>query len=77
MKCTCKIACAGCHKQYLGQTRDILRNRLTVYRQQINNPELRQISLITIWKYVEKIQKSSKVPFLKMKAREQLLRNTS
>ena len=39
------ITCAGCNKYYIGQTGDCLRNRVTVHRQQINHPELRQIDL--------------------------------
>ena len=39
------IKCSGCGKDYIGQTRDQLKNRMTVHRQQINNPETRQIKL--------------------------------
>ena len=39
------IICNGCSKEYIGQTGDCLRNRVTVHRQQINHEELRQIDL--------------------------------
>ena len=50
MDCTSRnviycIKCVGCEKDYIGQTGDQLRNRMTIHRQQINWPELRQIGL--------------------------------
>ena len=39
------ITCVSCNKYYIGQTGDCPRNRVTVHRQQINHPELRQIDL--------------------------------
>ena len=50
MDCTSKnliycIQCEGCEKNYIGQTGDQLRNRMTIHRQQISHPELRQIGL--------------------------------
>ena len=50
MDCTTKnviycIKCIGCKNNYIGQTGDQLKNRMTVHRQQINNAEGRQTSL--------------------------------
>ena len=39
------MKCNGCGKDYIGQTGDQLKTRMTVHRQQINNPETRQIKL--------------------------------
>ena len=35
----------GCGEDYIGQTGNELRKRMTVHRQQIRNPELRMIPL--------------------------------
>ena len=50
MDCTSRnliycIKCAGCGENYIGQTGDQLKNRMTIHRQQINHPDLRQIGL--------------------------------
>lgn len=37
------IQCQGCHEEYIGETGDILRHRLTVHRQQIRNPSVRML----------------------------------
>ena len=37
------IKCSGCHQEYIGQTGLPLRKRMTVHRQQINDPSTRQI----------------------------------
>ena len=39
------ITCQGCQEQYIGETGDILRNRVRVHRQQIRQKEYRQIKL--------------------------------
>ena len=33
------ITCAGCGHNYIGETSDILRNRVTVHKQQIRDPQ--------------------------------------
>ena len=50
MSCTSKnllyvMRCEGCGEDYIGQTGNELRKRMTVHRQQIRNPELRMIPL--------------------------------
>ena len=37
------ITCMGCNKQYIGETGDILRNRVRVHRQHIRDPNTRQL----------------------------------
>ena len=32
------ITCVGCGKNYIGETGDVLRNRVTVHKQQIRDP---------------------------------------
>ena len=39
------ITCQGCQEQYIGETGDILRNRVRVHRQKIRQKEYRQIKL--------------------------------
>ena len=39
------ISCAGCEKDYIDQTVDYLRKQVSVHRQQINDPDLRQTDL--------------------------------
>ena len=39
------ITCQGCKQQYIGETGDVLRNRVRVHRQQIRQKEYRQIKL--------------------------------
>ena len=39
------ITCQGCKRQYIGETGDILRNRVRVHRQQIRQKEYRQLKL--------------------------------
>ena len=39
------ITCQGCQEQYIGETGDVLRNRVRVHRQQIRQKEYRQIKL--------------------------------
>ncbi|XP_076324778.1 coiled-coil domain-containing protein 39-like [Tachypleus tridentatus] len=73
MNCTSKnliycVKCAGCGLDYIGQTRDQLGNRMTIHRQQINHPELRQIGLSKHLDQCvkEKHLKYSVVPFYKV-----------
>ena len=35
------ITCAGCGQNYIGETGDVLRNRVTVHKQQIRDPDTR------------------------------------
>lgn len=37
------IQCGGCQEEYIGETGDTLRHRLTVHRQQIRNPNVRML----------------------------------
>ena len=72
------ITCAGCNNYYIGQTGDCLRNRVTVHRQQINHPELRQIDLSG---YLATCAKGRDpqfhiITFFKIKPRERLWRIT-
>ena len=39
------LTCAGCNKNYIGQTGMSLRKRMTVHRQQIRDPTTRKINL--------------------------------
>ena len=52
MDCTTKnviymyyIKCNGCKKDYIRQTGDQLKNRMTVHRQQINNPKYGKVKI--------------------------------
>ena len=39
------LTCSGCGKQYIGETGDVLRNRIRVHRQQIRNPNVRMLKV--------------------------------
>ena len=42
------IICPGCKEEYIGETgenKQLLRNRVTVYRQHINHPEYQQLKV--------------------------------
>ena len=39
------ITCAGCNGQYIGETGDVLRNRVRVHRQHINDANTRQLKV--------------------------------
>ena len=39
------ITCAGCGHNYIGETSDILRNRVTVHKQQIRDPHTRMLGV--------------------------------
>ena len=39
------ITCAGCGKNYIGETGDVLRNRVTVHKQQIRDPSTRMLGV--------------------------------
>ena len=39
------IICSGCNKEYIGQTRVQLKERLTIYRQHIRQPEYEKIEV--------------------------------
>ena len=41
----CVIKCEGCEENYIGQTGNDLRKRMTVHRQQIKDPSTRKIPL--------------------------------
>ena len=65
MSCTSKnllyvMRCEGCGEDYIGQTGNELRKRMTVHRQQIRNPELRMIPLS---EHLSKCAKSSSKKF--------------
>ena len=78
MSCTSKnllyvMRCEGCGEDYIGQTGNELRKRMTVHRQQIRNPELRMIPLS---EHLSKCAKSSSkkfsvFPFLQVSSRSQ------
>lgn len=72
------IICRGCNKEYIGQTGDCLRNRVTVHRQQINHPELRQIELSGHLADCAKNQTTQFdiIPFYKIREDNESLRKT-
>ena len=37
------MTCAGCNKEYIGETGDYLRKRMNVHRQQIRDPNTRML----------------------------------
>ena len=39
------LACAGCGHNYIGETGDVLRNRVTVHKQQIRDPHTRMLGV--------------------------------
>ena len=39
------ITCAGCGQNYIGETGDVLRNRVTVHKQQIRDPDTRMLGV--------------------------------
>ena len=39
------ITCAGCGHNYIGETGDVLRNRVTVHKQQIRDPHIRMLGV--------------------------------
>ena len=39
------ITCAGCGHNYIGETGDVLRNRVTVHKQQIRDPHTRMLGV--------------------------------
>ena len=39
------ITCAGCGKNYIGETGDVLRNRVTVHKQQVRDPSTRMLGV--------------------------------
>ena len=39
------LICGNCKKTYIGETGDILRNRVRVHRQQIDNPHLMNLKV--------------------------------
>ena len=72
------IICRGCYREYIGQTGDSLRNRVTVHRQQINHPELRQIDLSGHLADCAKhlTTKFDIIPFYKIREDKESLRKT-
>ena len=67
------IICSGCNKEYIGQTGGQLKERLSIYRQHIRQPEYEKIEverhLRTCAKGIFKI-----FPFFKMKENNKILR---
>ena len=67
------IVCSGCNKEYIGQTRGQLKERLSIYREDIRQPECEKIGverhLRTCAKWIFKI-----FPFFKMKENNKILR---
>ena len=67
------IICNGCNKEYIGQTGGQLKERLSIYRQHIRQPEYKKIEvekhLGTCGKRIFKI-----FPFFKMKENNKILR---
>ena len=39
------ITCVGCGQNYIGETGDVLRNRVTVHKQQIRDPDTRMLGV--------------------------------
>ena len=67
------IICSGCNNEYIGQTGEQLKERLSIYRQHIRQPEYEKIEverhLQTCAKGIFKI-----FPFFKMKESNKILR---
>ena len=67
------IICSGCKKEYIGQTGGQLKERISIYRQHIRQPEYEKIEferhLRTFAKGIFKI-----FPFFKMKENNKILR---
>ena len=67
------IICSGCNKEYIGQTRGQLKERLSIYRQHIRQPEYEKVEverhLRTCANEIFKI-----FPFFKMKENNKILR---
>ena len=41
--CVCVMKCRGCNEEYIGETGNYLRRRVTVYNQQIRDPNKRML----------------------------------
>ena len=60
------IICSSCNKEYIGQTRGQLKERLSIYRQHIRQPEYEKIE---VKRHLQTCAKGifNIVPFFKMK----------
>jgi hypothetical protein len=56
-----KLTCNGCGEYYIGQTGDSLKHRMTVHRQQINNPNY---SFLRVSKHIRTCANTKDVKFL-------------
>jgi len=54
------ITCKGCNKQYIGETGDILRNRMTLHRQQIREPKY---CVLHVSEHIAKCAKRTPIQF--------------
>ncbi len=69
------ITCTGCNGQYIGETGDILRNRVRVHRQHVNDPNTRQL---IVSEHIDNCAKTEPkfyvFPFLKLNNNDTILR---
>ena len=65
------LICGNCKKTYKGETGDVLRNRVRVHRQQIDNPSLMNLkvshNISQCSKHVQKNDKFQIIPIYKIK----------
>ena len=67
------IICSGCKKEYIGQTGGQLKERLSIYRQQIRQPEYEKIEVKRyLWTCAKEIFKM--FSFFKMRENNKILR---
>ena len=55
------ITCAGCGHNYKGKTGDVMRNRVTVHKQQIRDPHTRMLG---VSKHIDECTAGSSVHYL-------------
>jgi predicted GIY-YIG superfamily endonuclease len=61
------ITCMGCNGQYIGETGDVLRNRIRVHRQHVNDANTRQLRVSEHIALCSKMEPKFKVfPFYKL-----------
>ncbi len=70
------MRCHGCNKEYIGETGDLLRKRVTVHNQQIRDPNTRMLAVSS---HIDicanrKTPKYHIFPFYKMKTEQTLAR---
>ena len=72
------LICGNCKKTYIGETGDVLRNRVRVHRQQIDNPSLMNLKvshhISQCSKHLQKNDKFQIIPIYKIKKDDTNLR---